>query len=85
MKYPVGIQTFDKIIEGGFVYVDKTDLIYSLVKEGTIYFFKSPTTVWEESPHLHVGKLFPWEERALQRLGDREVRKGVERISCVPC
>ncbi len=24
MKYPVGIQTFEKIIEGEFVYVDKT-------------------------------------------------------------
>ena len=23
MKYPVGIQTFEKIIEGEFVYVDK--------------------------------------------------------------
>ena len=42
MKYPVGIQTFDKIIEGGFVYVDKTDLIYSLVKEGMIYFLSRP-------------------------------------------
>ena len=42
MKYPVGIQTFDKIIEGGFVYVDKTDLIYSLVKEGAIYFLSRP-------------------------------------------
>jgi len=26
MKFPIGIQTFDKIIEGGYVYVDKTDL-----------------------------------------------------------
>ena len=42
MKYPVGIQTFDKIIEGGFVYVDKTGLIYSLVKEGMIYFLSRP-------------------------------------------
>ena len=42
MKYPVGIQTFDKIIAGGYVYVDKTDLIYSLVHEGTIYFLSRP-------------------------------------------
>ena len=42
MKYPVGIQTFEKIIAGGFVYVDKTDLIYSLVKEGQIYFLSRP-------------------------------------------
>lgn len=25
MKYPIGIQTFENIIEDGFVYVDKTD------------------------------------------------------------
>ena len=42
MKYPIGIQSFDRIIEDGYVYVDKTDLIYSLVKEGTIYFLNRP-------------------------------------------
>lgn len=42
MKYPVGIQTFEKIIQGEFVYVDKTDLVYSLVKEGQIYFLSRP-------------------------------------------
>ena len=26
MKYPVGIQSFDKIIEDCYVYVDKTDV-----------------------------------------------------------
>ncbi len=26
MIYPIGIQTFDQIIERGFVYVDKTDM-----------------------------------------------------------
>ena len=38
MKYPIGIQSFDQIINGGYVYVDKTDLVYSLVTEGKIYF-----------------------------------------------
>ena len=42
MKYPIGIQSFDQIIEGGFVYVDKTDLVHSLVKEGKIYFLSRP-------------------------------------------
>lgn len=27
MKYPIGIQSFDKMREDGFVYVDKTALI----------------------------------------------------------
>ena len=28
MKYPIGIQSFEKIRLGGYVYVDKTELIY---------------------------------------------------------
>ena len=42
MKYPIGIQSFDQIIEDGYVYVDKTGLIYQLVKGGKIYFLSRP-------------------------------------------
>ena len=42
MKYPIGIQSFDQIIEDGYVYVDKTALLYRLVKEGKIYFLSRP-------------------------------------------
>ena len=42
MKYPIGIQTFEQIIQDGYVYVDKTDLIYKLVTEGKIYFLSRP-------------------------------------------
>ena len=42
MKYPIGIQDFEKIRQGGFVYVDKTDLIYKLVKGGNIFFLSRP-------------------------------------------
>ena len=42
MKYPIGIQSFDRIIEDGYVYIDKTDMIYSLANEGSIYFLSRP-------------------------------------------
>ena len=42
MKYPIGIQSFEQVITDGYVYVDKTDLIYSLVTEGKIYFLSRP-------------------------------------------
>ena len=42
MKYPIGIQSFDQIREDGFVYVDKTDLVYSLVTTGKVYFLSRP-------------------------------------------
>ena len=42
MKYPIGIQSFDKIINGGYLYIDKTKFIYDLVKNGNIYFLSRP-------------------------------------------
>ena len=42
MKYPIGIQSFDQIIEDGYVYIDKTDLVYQLTHEGKIYFLSRP-------------------------------------------
>ena len=40
-KYPVGIQTFDKIREGGYMYVDKTKYIVEFLKNGSQYVFLS--------------------------------------------
>ena len=40
-KYPIGIQDFATLRKGGFVYVDKTDLIYKLTR-GHIYFLSRP-------------------------------------------
>ena len=42
MKYPIGIQDFEKLIEGGYVYLDKTGLVYDLVQNGNIYFLCRP-------------------------------------------
>ena len=42
MKYPIGIQSFEQLREDGYVYVDKTDLVYKLVTTGKIYFLSRP-------------------------------------------
>ncbi len=42
MKYPIGIQSFERMREDGFVYVDKTALVYDLVQNGSIYFLSRP-------------------------------------------
>ena len=42
MKYPIGIQSFEQIIEDGYVYLDKTALVYDLVTNGKIYFLSRP-------------------------------------------
>ena len=42
MKYPIGIQTFEKLRKEGFVYVDKTALLHKMVHEGNYYFLSRP-------------------------------------------
>ena len=42
MKYPIGIQRFEKLCEEDWVYVDKTVHIYNLVQGGTCYFLSRP-------------------------------------------
>lgn len=36
MKYPIGVQSFEKLRQGGFVYVDKTDFPNQEVKQGLL-------------------------------------------------
>ena len=41
-KLPIGIQTFDKLREGNFLYVDKTAMIYQIASTSTPYFLSRP-------------------------------------------
>ncbi|MCR5159170.1 MAG: ATP-binding protein [Prevotella sp.] len=41
LNYPIGVQDFATIRKGGYVYVDKTDLVYKLTR-GHIYFLGRP-------------------------------------------
>ena len=40
--YPIGIQNFEKLRSDGYFYVDKTALIYKMVKTGSYYFLSRP-------------------------------------------
>lgn len=42
IKYPIGVQSFPKIREGGFLYVDKTPIIYRLLQNSGYYFLSRP-------------------------------------------
>ena len=41
-KYPIGLQDFQGLREDGYVYIDKTAIIYDLVKSGKYYFLSRP-------------------------------------------
>ena len=40
--YPVGIQTFREIIEGGYVYIDKSDLVWQMQNKRKYVFLSRP-------------------------------------------
>ena len=40
-RYPIGIQTFERLRNDGYMYIDKTGYIYNLVHENGSYFFLS--------------------------------------------
>jgi hypothetical protein len=42
IKYPVGYQDFGEIRKGGFLYIDKTELIYNLVDSSKYVFLSRP-------------------------------------------
>ena len=41
-KLPIGIQDFEDLRQGGYLYVDKTEYIYRLVNSGKPYFLSRP-------------------------------------------
>ena len=41
-RYPIGIQDFEKLREGGYLYVDKTQQMYELLSAGNYFFLSRP-------------------------------------------
>lgn len=41
-KYPIGIQTFSRVITDNYIYVDKTDLVWELAHFATFVFMSRP-------------------------------------------
>ena len=69
LKYPIGIETFSDIIEGGYVYVDKTSYIPMLLDSGKQYFLSRPRRFGKS---LFVSTLQAYFE------GKRELFKGLD-------
>lgn len=69
MKYPIGIQTFEQIIEEGYSYVDKTTLVYQLAHYAKNQFLSRPRRFGKS---LLVSTLQAYFE------GRKELFKGLE-------
>jgi hypothetical protein len=68
MKLPIGIQDFEKIRTGGYLYIDKTEHVYRLASEGSYYFLSRPRRFGKSLLISTLKALF---------LGKRELFKGL--------
>jgi len=57
-QYPIGLQSFQEIRDGGYVYIDKTQAIYQLVKTGKYYFLSRPRRFGKSLLVDTIDKLF---------------------------
>ena len=67
-KLPIGIQSFRDIIEGGFVYVDKTQYVYNLLNESKHTFLSRPRRFGKSLFLDTLNEVFS---------GDKELFKGL--------
>lgn len=68
-KYPIGIQTFSEIIRGGYVYVDKTDLVWQMTHYAKYIFLNRPRRFGKSLLSSTLHSFFS---------GERELFKGLK-------
>ncbi|MCS3802252.1 AAA family ATPase [Niastella sp. OAS944] len=67
-KYPIGLQSFREIREGGFVYVDKTEIIHQMVNYGKYYFLSRPRRFGKSLLLDTIAELFSGSEELFRGL-----------------
>jgi hypothetical protein len=59
-KLPIGIQTFEKLRRGGYLYVDKTRYLVDLIDTGSVYFLSRPRRFGKSLTVSTFDALFSW-------------------------
>ena len=73
--YPIGIQNFESLRKDGYLYVDKTRLIYRLVKSGRYYFFSRPRRFGKSLLISTLEAYFQGKKEVFQGLAMEELEK----------
>ena len=67
-RLPIGIQSFRKLREGNYLYVDKTEYIHKLITENDYIFLSRPRRFGKSLLISTIGEIFR---------GNRELFKGL--------
>ena len=78
LSYPLGIQTFSEIIEGNYLYVDKTNLIFQLVSSLKYVFLSRPRRFGKSLLLSTVQEYFKGNKSLFQGLSIYELEKNWE-------
>ena len=73
--YPIGIQNFESLRKDGYLYIDKTALIYQLVITGRYYFLSRPRRFGKSLLLSTLEK-----EGAVRGTGNGEIGKRLDKI-----
>jgi len=66
---PIGIQSFESLIQGNFIYVDKTKLVYELIKpEKAVYFLSRPRRFGKSLLISTLSSIFKGDKELFQNL-----------------
>ena len=74
--YPVGIQNFEKLRNGGYFYIDKTALVYRLVTTGSYYFLGRPRRFGKSLLVSTLEAYFQGKKELFEGLAVSELEKG---------
>ena len=73
--YPIGIQNFESLRKDGYLYVDKTALIYQLAKRGRYYFLNRPRRFGKSLLISTLEAYFQGKRELFQGLAMEELEK----------
>ena len=74
-RYPVGIQTFSEIIKGGYVYIDKTDLMWRMQRMSKYIFLGRPRRFGKSLLTTTLCSFFRGERELFEGLKVMELEK----------
>ena len=82
-RYPIGIQTFSEIIRGGYVYVDKTDLVWQLAHYAKYIFLSRPRRFGKSLLTTTLASYFRGEKNLFEGLKIMQLEKEWEQYPVI--
>jgi len=82
-RYPIGIQTFAEVIREGYVYVDKTDLVWQLAHDAKFIFMSRPRRFGKSLLTSTLESYFQGERKLFEGLKIMQLEKEWEQYPVI--